>query len=285
MSRLHDVAHFLRWRTIALRYVRRLPRLATHGRGTGELPPRTATVRRLRSEGHEAGPRIPAPLLAEIQALYTPRAAAVVPSESGHPFANLFEPADIRPDNPVVTLAFAPQVLDIADDYFAGRFVLDSLQVLYSYPSSGALRESQMWHRDYGDSRSLHWIAYLNDVTGADYGPFTFIDKHDAKRIGRSAFIRRIPDAQFMRELGGGAVRQFLGKQGESMFVDPAVCYHSGSRCSQARLALFVTFNSDRPFFAPTPLIRDNRARLLDAAGRVRADLNREYLQRLLQLQ
>jgi hypothetical protein len=210
--------------------------------------------------------------------------AQVVARDSGHPFDNLFRAEDISADNPVIALAFSPAILDVADDYFFGRLLLDSLQVLYSYPTDGELRESQMWHKDYGDSRSLHWIAYLNDVSGADDGPFVFIDRQDARRIGRSFFIRRIPDARFLKELGNGRVRQFLGRQGESLFVDPAVCYHSGSRCRNARLALFATFNTDRPFFAPTPLVRENRQRLLDAARRVRADLNDEYLRRLLQL-
>ena len=216
--------------------------------------------------------------------MYRPRASQVVARDSGHPFVNLFLPQDMTADNPVIALAFSPPVLDVADDYFAGRCVLDSLQVLYSYPTHGGMRESQLWHKDYGDSRSIHWIAYLNDVTGADDGPFSFVDKHDARRIARSAFIRRIPDHRFMRELGNGQVRQFLGRAGESVFVDPAACYHIGSRCKNARLAIFATFNSDRAFFAPTPLVRENRQALFDAARQLRPDLNTEYLQRLLQV-
>jgi hypothetical protein len=280
VARLHEVAHFLRWRTIALRYARRL----TGRRPPRHLPPRTATVARVRSEGYDVGPRVPAPLLEQILEQYRPRAAQVIARDSGHPFVNLFRADDISAANPVLRLAFSPPVLDVVDDYFGGRFVLDSLQVLYSFPTGGELRESQMWHKDYGDSRSIHWIAYLNDVTGPEDGPFTFIDKRDSRRIARSAFIRRIPDHEFRKELGNGELRQFLGAPGESVYVDPAACYHSGSRCRNPRLALFVTFNSDRPFFAPTASIRENRMRFLEAARGVRADLNVDYLKRLLQL-
>jgi hypothetical protein len=283
MSRLREIARFLRWRIIALRYAGRLRTLAARGRATPAAV-RTTTAHGVEMRGYESGSPIPPQQLAPILALYRPRAAQVVARDAGHPFVNLFLPQDIKAENPVVALAFSPPVLDVADDYFSGHLVLDSLQVLYSYMTQGALRESQMWHKDYGDSRSMHWIAYLNDVSGPDDGPFTFIDRRDARRIARSAFIRRIPDQRFMQELGEGKVREFLGRAGESMFVDPAVCYHSGSRCENARLAIFVTFNSDRPFFAPTPLVRQNRASLFAAARHLRPDLNDDYLKSLLQL-
>jgi hypothetical protein len=283
MSRLHDAAHFLRWRLIALRYAGRLRGLSARG-VSARRPPRTATARRVRSEGYDVGPRIAPQQLEQITSLYRARTAQVMERDAGHPFVNLFEVRDIAADNPVVRLAFSPEVLDIADDYFCGRFILDSIQVMYSYPTQGDLRESQMWHKDYGDSRSIHWVAYLNDVTGPDDGPFAFIDKRDTGRIARSAFIRRIADEKFLEELGDGRLRQFLGAQGESVFVDPAACYHSGSRCKNARLAIFVTFNTDRPFFPPTPLVRENRERLFDAARHVRPDLNDDYLKSLLRL-
>jgi hypothetical protein len=283
MSRLREIARFLRWRIIALRYAGRLRTLAARGRATPAAL-RTTTAHGVEMRGYESGAPIPPQQLAPILALDRPRAAQVVAQDSGHPFVNLFLPQDITAENPVVALAFSPPVLDVADDYFSGHLVLDSLQVLYSYMTQGALRESQMWHKDYGDSRSMHWIAYLNDVSGPDDGPFTFIDRRDARRIARSAFIRRIPDQRFMQELGEGKVREFLGRAGESMFVDPAVCYHSGSRCENPRLAIFVTFNSDRPFFAPTPLVRQNRASLFAAARHLRPDLNDDYLKSLLQL-
>ena len=166
-----------------------------------------------------------------------------------------------------------------------GRLVLDSIQALYSWPTAGALRESQLWHKDYGDWKSFHWIAYLNDVNGPDDGPFSFIDKRDARRIAPSPFIRRIADDDFSRELKGGQVRVFAGRAGDSIFVDPAACYHCGSRCRNPRLAVFVTFNTSNPFVAPTAPIRENRQRIFEAARSLRPDLSDGYLRRLLQIQ
>jgi hypothetical protein len=284
MSVLHDVMHFVRWRVIALRYLGKLKGFSA-GSVFRRTPPKTAVVERIRKDGHDAGPEIPPQELARIAAIYGPRTLEVARAESGHPFVNLFAAEDISAENPVLRSAFSPGVLDVADDYFGGHLVLDSIQVLYSWPTQGALRESQMWHKDYGDTKSFHWIAYINDVTGPQDGPFAFIDKADTKRISRSPFIRRIEDQSFEKELGNGVMRQFLGRAGESVFVDPAVCYHSGSRCKNERLAVFVTFNTDRPFVAPIAVIRENKERLFDAAKRLRPDISDSYLQKLLRVQ
>jgi hypothetical protein len=284
MSVLHDVMHFVRWRVIALRYAGKFKGLSV-GSVFRRIPPKTAAVERIRMLGYNAGPKIPPQEVARIAAIYRPRTHDVEKSEGGHPFVNLFAAEDISAENPVVRSAFSPEVLDVADDYFGGHLILDSIQVLYSWPTQGTLRESQMWHKDYGDAKSFHWIAYLNDVMGPEDGPFDFIDKADTKRISRSPFIRRIDDRTFEKELGNGVMRQFLGRAGESVFVDPAACYHNGSRCKNARLAVFVTFNTDRPYVGPIPMIRDNKARLFDVAKQLRPDMNSLYLQKLLRLQ
>jgi hypothetical protein len=284
MSVLNNVAHFVRWRLVAVRYAGKLRGLSAGALG-GAAPPRTAAVQRIDAQGFEPGPKLSPNELERITEIYRPRMSTAAHRDGGHPFVNLYSAEDIDPDNPVFRLAFSPQILDVADDYFAGRLILDSIQVLYSWPTQGALRESQMWHKDYGDTKSFHWIAYLNDVKGLDDGPFTFVDKQDTRRIGNSPFIRRIPDETFSRELGDGQLRHFLGSAGDSVYVDPAACYHNGSRCKNPRLAIFVTFNSSNPFVAPTPLVRENRQRIFDCARPLRPDLSDPYLRRLLQIQ
>lgn len=284
MSELRNLAHFVRWRFIALRYAGKLRGLTARNAFAGTAP-RTAAVQRISRLGYDAGPKLSPQQLERINQIYRPRTVGVPPPEGGHPFANLFAADDIDAENPVFDLAFSPAILGVADDYFAGHLILDSIQVLYSWPTRGEPRESQLWHKDYGDTKSFHWIAYLNEVSGPDDGPFTFVDKQDTRRIGHSPFIRRISDQRFAKELGDGQLRQFLGHAGDSVYVDPAACYHNGSRCKNARLAIFVTFNTDNPFVAPIPLVRENRQRVFDAARRVRPDLSEPYLRRLLQLQ
>ena len=178
----------------------------------------------------------------------------------------------------------SPAVLDVADDYFGGRFSVDSIQLLYSWPTEGPLRASQYWHKDYGDSRSLHCVAYVTDVFTPEDGPFVYIDRADTQRIGTSPFIRRIEDRQLEAELGSGVQRTFYGRAGESVLIDPAACYHYGSRCQRPRLAIFATFNTDRPFVSATPAIRAGAALAAAEAAKVRPDLDESYLRRIFGL-
>lgn len=282
MSVIQEVAHFVRWRVVAVRYAGKLRRAAA----PRALPraSKSAVVERLDRDGATPAFVLAPQVLEDVLRVYRPRVEGVKVQPSGHPFVNLVEAGDLNPDNPVVRLAFSPEVLDVAFDYFGGRLILDSIQVLYSWPTNGAPSDSQMWHKDYGDSQSFHWVAYLNDVLEDDDGPFVYVDRADTARIARSPFIRRIDDQRFRAELGNGQVRKFTGRAGSSVYVDPAACYHFGSRCKRGRLAIFVTFNTDRPFVEPTPLVANHRSVLLDCATRLRPDLSPAFLRSLLQL-
>lgn len=280
MVSMRNIASFLRWQLVPVRYAGKLS--GVNGPSGAPVPARPLTAR-IEREGHAPGPTLPRETVDEIMQRYGRRGAAVSPKPGGHPFVNLLEADDLEAGNPILQFAFSPQVLDIAHDYFGGRFILDSLQLLHSWPTND-VSASQYWHLDYGDSRSLHCVAYLTDVTADAHGPFTFVDKADTRRIAASPIIRRIDDQQFAAELGPGKIRRFLGGAGESVWVDPAACYHYGSRCQVPRLALFVTFNSDRPYVAATPLVLENRQALFDAARALRPDLDESYLARLLQI-
>ncbi|MBP8235286.1 MAG: hypothetical protein KAY22_23600 [Rhizorhabdus sp.] len=283
MALLREIASFVRWRLVPVRYATRVTG-GSWARRRERFPFRTAVSDAIQQQGHHQGPTFSPDLVAAINAAYRPRASTVKPKERGAPFVNLMRPEDIDSGNPVMKLAFSPEVLDPAADYFGGTPTLDSIQVLYSWPTDGPLRESQKWHKDYGDTRSFHCIVYLNDVLKDEEGPFVYVDKRDTRRISKAPIIRRIPDDRFARELGPGTVRSFYGKAGESVFVDPAVCYHYGSRCRTPRLAIFVTFNSHVPFVPPVDLVCENRQKLLEAARTLRPDLSESFLRNLLTL-
>jgi len=284
MQAARNIYHFVRWRLIALRYLGKVRSYFTTTAVPRARAPAIAQDSVITPDGFGPGPTIDLETIEAIRAIYAPRAAAVVPTERGHPFENLFRGEDMTPDNPVMRFALSREVLDEAHAYFGGRFRYDSVQVLYSFPTPGALRESQMWHRDYGDNKSFHCIAYVNDVLEAEDGPFGFVDRHDTRRIGKSPFIRRIGDERFQEELGEGELRSFYGRAGESVFVDPAACYHYGSRCERPRTAIFVTFNTDRPYVPAVSTMRANREKFLAAARAIRPDLDEAYLARILDI-
>lgn len=283
MTALRKWASFVRWRLVPVRYLTMLGNL----QGGAALRPaqhRTALCDLIEERGFHPGPTIPAGDLERANEIYRPRSGSVTRRSDGYVFSNLFTPEDIRPDDPIMRFAFSPALLDTALDYFGGRAILDSIQVLYSLPTEGAPRESQLWHKDYGDSRSFHCVAYLHDVLGPEDGPFVFVDKVDTRRIGKSVLVRRIDDERFAKELGSGSIRTFTGHAGESVFVDPAVCYHYGSRCKRPRLAVFITFNSTTPFAPPVPLVRQHAGQIFEVARKLRPDLSEATLRTLLRL-
>ena len=283
MISLRKIASFARWRLVPVRYASMLGSLKW--KKLFQAPPsRSAATADINAKGFTKGPDVPPDLLERAMDIYGPRGQKVVPRASGHPFVNLFDASDVHPDNPVFRFAFSPEVLDTATDYFGGRLILDSIQVLYSYPIEGVLRESQYWHLDYGDSKSFHCVAYLRDVLTPEDGPFVYVDKLATHKIGRSMIVRRIPDQQFEHELKDGKIESFYGKAGSSVLVDPSACYHYGSRCKRPRLAIFVTFSTWFPFTQPMPIITRNAEKILSTARHVRPELSEGFLKSLLQL-
>ena len=282
MSVIRNMASFARWRLVPLRYVAVPFNLRAQDVLSG-VPMRSATAQEVHQEGHAPGPTFDSQLVDDIRSLYLPRAQAIAQPPAGHPFVNLFQASDIHIDNPACRLAFSRELLDVATDYFGGDIILDSIQVLYSWPTEGPLRESQKWHKDYGDSKSFHCITYVNDVMTPEDGPFVFVDKQDTRKIRKLPIVRRISDEQFRAEVGdGGQVRSFYGTAGTSVFVDPSVCYHYGSRCKKPRLAVFVTFNTRRPFMTPIPVVAHNASQFVEVAAAIRPDLSRAFLRSLL---
>lgn len=236
----------------------------------------------INSNGYSTGPTIDKDVLQSIMAIYGPRVKDVVVKPSGAPFANLMKNEDVNAENPIMKIAFSKEIFDAAVDYFGGKITLDSIQLLYSWPTEGDLRESQKWHKDFGDTKSFHAIIYVNDVLDIEHGPFVSVNRENSKRMKWSLFIRRISDAVMLQELKGGKVEYFYGKAGSTVFVDPAMCYHYGSRCKIPRYAIFVTFNSTTPFVAPLELVKHNSGKLLDVASKLRPDLKKDTLRKII---
>lgn len=280
---IRKILSFIRWRIVIVRYVTMIRDLR-FSKLFRPSPPRMAQTQQINSTGFAPGPSIPQHELEKIASIYNPRSLSVVPKASGHPFINLFNDDDIHEDNPVFRFAFSREVLDAAADYFGGRVLLDSIQVLHSWPTEGSLRESQFWHLDYGDTKSFHCVAYIKDVHTAEHGPFVFVNKATTKHVGRGWTIRRIPDETFARLIGDGQVEYFYGDAGSSVLIDPSICYHYGSRCKVPRLAIFATFSTLFPFAQPIPLVTKNAHRIYEKAKLVRPDLSTAFLHMLLQL-
>lgn len=282
---LRDTYGFLRWRLVPVRMLGKLK----HALARPTRPPRAETrfdadkLARIETHGVCAATPVPQTVLAEIEAKYLPRAAQVTPRAEGHPFENIMRAEDFSADDPVFRLAFSEEVLGAADAYFDGHYLFDSIQVLHSFPTEGKLRASQMWHKDYGDNKSLHFVMYVNDVQSDEDGPFVYIDRERSKSVAKRPIIRRLSDEEIARETGSADFERVFGKAGDAILVDPSACYHYGSRCKNGRTAVFVTFNSATPYEPMQEPLKSARKQAADEARKVRPDLPPEYIDAILE--
>ena len=237
---------------------------------------------KLYEKGYAKGPSLDPLSLNQIQNIYVPMVEELKPNKHGAPLINLFNLKEIHVTDPVFRFAFSKEVLDVAMDYYGGKVILDSISVFYSYPSDNDLVASQYWHLDYGDKKSLHLMSYLNNVSALKDGPFVFLDKQQSAEIGRFNTVRRFSDKKIFKVKGDEEIIPFYGTAGNSLFVDPAACYHYGSRCKVSRLAIFITFNSWFPFIQPQPEITENALKIKKVAKLVRPDLSELFLDNLL---
>jgi hypothetical protein len=282
MSFLNKVLSFVRWRIIFIRYITRLQFLDWH-QIISKRVYCTKISEHINSTGYYQSAKLSDNLVEEIRKIYYPRVENIIPLTSGSPFVNLFRDEDITLENPIVRLAFSKEILDIASDYYSGFPLLSTIQVLYAWPSNSEIRESQKWHKDYSDSKSLHCMIYLDDVLSPEDGPFVFVDKQDSLRIKKSLIIRRIDDEKFNEELGSGIVRYFYGEAGSTMFVDPSPVYHYAHRTNKNHLGIFITFSTLAPYAPPIHIVKNNSLHLLEIATQVRPDLSKSFLKMLLQ--
>lgn len=293
---LRDSFAFVRWRLIPVRMAgklkNRLSAPTAPGLDENSAHMDAARQSELENRGWTSAPSPDAATLREIAEIYLPRADDVVPTDYGHPFENVVRPADFNAANPLFRLAFSDIILGAANSYFGGAFSMASIQVMRSFPTDGPLRESQQWHRDFGDAKSLHFVMYLSEVTEPRHGPFVFIDKQVSRRVRRSPIIRRLSDEQIAHEIGseigaeigGGDFQVFHGQPGDAIFIDPAVCYHYGSRCKVPRTAVFITFNTHVPYTPMMQPLGSHRVQAAREAKKVRPDLPCEYIDRVLQV-
>ena len=279
-QKLVKILSFFRWRIVVVRYITLLINLKI--RNLFVKPKYSNLVFRLEKFGYAQGPDMSEDVSNAILEFYKLKIECAIKIKSYQPFENIMTEEDLVESNPLIKYAFSEDVLRKAIEYYRGYISLNAIQLLYSYPSGAELKESQFWHKDYGDSKSLHVITYLNDVLDDESGPFTFVDKIESKKISWSPFIRRIADDQFEKELGSNDINRFYGKKGSTLMVDSSVCYHYGSRGIKPRLAVFITFNSSMPF-TPAAAFTDKYSLKIKELGKiVRPDLNPDFFDYLI---
>jgi hypothetical protein len=158
-------------------------------------------------------------------------------------------PANWELLKPLITEVLAERrFVDCLLRYFDGLPWFWNVALNYS-EAGNSLRESQLWHFDYGDVKQLHAMLYFSDVD-MDCGPFTFFPASTSNKVPRSRWvIERLNDADLERVAGISLEERvcLTGKRGDFFIADPGRVLHQGARCNRPRLVMFLTFTTRAP--------------------------------------
>lgn len=158
-------------------------------------------------------------------------------------------------DNAFVRFATQPAVVQFLARALGEVPQLSDVLLTLSEESNKQLVYSQLWHRDFDDTRTLKLFAYLTDVPSTDFGPFTFLPGEHSDRFGRS-LRSHMNDDEVFRKLPREAVREMKGPRATVFVVETSRCLHMGSRMAPGhhRLLYTATFvTAPRPYFEPPP--------------------------------
>lgn len=208
-----------------------------------------------------AQPDLDPSLLSEVCTELRRRAKSIVmdPTKEGAGKGNdfwkhLLTEDDLRTDRPFVRLALQPAVIRVASAYLGEVPHLASIKALISYPiERDELKGSQYWHQDYDDWKMIKLFIYVTDVRDERDGPFTYINAERSKKIPNTFFPGTVTDEIIKKYSSEGDICHLLGPAESAFYVDPASCYHQGSRLAPGHyrivyMASFITFAAKNPF-------------------------------------
>lgn len=167
-----------------------------------------------------------------------------------HPGRTVLENGPFAADHPFIE--FARTIQGEVAEYLRNP-LLFAVQLNYSYPFATPAEGAYLWHRD-GDDRSVvKCIVYFSNVDDT-CGPFCYAPRTHPK--GELARIN--PAGGHYRtdaEMAGIETLPLTGAAGTVIIADTAGFHRGLKPESGERLALFVTFTSQRPITRPLPVV------------------------------
>lgn len=157
-----------------------------------------------------------------------------------------FDPASI-----FARFALQETFLNIANSYFGMLVKLRYYNIWQTFATTGAPRESQLWHFDREDNYILKMFLYLKDVDeGA--GPFTYAPKTHRKvkywskqpAYTLEKNVRRSTDEQMSAVIPKENWIKGVGKKGTIIFADTRGFHKGGEARSSDRLMFTMMFTS-----------------------------------------
>jgi hypothetical protein len=159
--------------------------------------------------------------------------------------------------SPYARFALQPAVLSVLSEIYGELPRLSYVAVTHSLPTADDFQISQLWHRDYDDTRVVKLFVYLTDV-GAGDGPFTFVPGPVSDRVGFTLRSHNSDDAM-RRFIDLDSAISMNGPKLTAFMIETSRCLHMGSRvdAGHSRLMYTATYVSapsiyperQKPFF------------------------------------
>ena len=154
--------------------------------------------------------------------------------------------------DPFVAFALQPTLLAVLGATFGEVPQLDSVLLTFSEYSPQPLAFSQLWHRDYDDTRVIKLFAYLTDVDSLADGPLTFIPGPASDAAGFQWRSHR-PDAEIPAAALASRIA-IVAPRLSVFMVETSRCLHMGSRLAEGGKRLLYTATYIRvPRLHPEP--------------------------------
>lgn len=143
-------------------------------------------------------------------------------------------------DSPYARFAMQPRVLAFLARAMGTLPQLDYVLLTLSLPSDAPLSQSQLWHKDYDDTRTIKVFVYLTDVADQQDGPFTFVPGPVSEKLGYTLHSH-LPDERVFRAIPRSAVRSMIAPALSAFAVETSRCLHMGSRVAAGHRRLLYT--------------------------------------------
>ncbi len=177
-------------------------------------------------------------------------------------FTKMTGDEDMHADSIYVRFALQPAVQKLVCSYFHDTvpYLAEVGLILSTGTDAKEWSDSQLWHLDYADSRTVLLWVYLSDVHDIENGPFTYIPVDASAKVPNTFFPGRVTDDMVEKAGLTAEARRVYGPKHKAFYVDTARCYHLGSRLKpgQQRLVYLATFITHKPLYPLENGIRTN---------------------------
>lgn len=159
-------------------------------------------------------------------------------------------------DDPFVGFAMQPAVIAVLTSIYGEIPRFDSVLLTRSIYDGKPPSYSQLWHRDYDDTKVVKLFVYLTDVVDRADGPFTFFPGPASDRARYSRRSHRT-DQALTSKIDLSEARSITGPRLSAFLVETSRCLHMGSRLDEGheRLMYTATFFA-APRLYPEPPLR-----------------------------